>query len=497
MAIKYIHKIGFMVCWVLIGCTLQAQQGYGNQLIFGRLDSPAVSTILNFNSGSPQVEPVVKDMELEGTNAIMCDSVGKLLFYSNGCYIANATHQMMVNGDSIGKEKLESSYCKTGGNPVVQCIISLPAPNSNHLYYLIYFDLVSTYTAPFFPLAPRTMYYAVIDMNLDNGLGAVTEKNQIILQDTFSLGQFQAQRHSNNKDWWIVMPQSLSNCYWTALLTENGIDTVFRQCIGNVWGDRDSGGQSVFSPSGTQYARMLFFNGMEVFDFNPSTGLFYNDRHISMGVDTFGHGGVAYSPNSRFLYTCCSSRLFQYDTWASDIEGSKLLVAELTTPDSISPKTRFNQARLAPDGKIYIAGSSAHSYLHVIHRPNCYGVECSLQQYAVPLFSTNAYSMPNMPHYIKWDTAETCQAVGVPIVGGGSKRILFYPNPTSGVLHVEGLEYGDQLEWMNSMGVVVQRTLYEGATIPVSHLSPGFYWIKVTRKDVFLDAQRVVIISGG
>ncbi len=79
-----------------------AQQGYGNQWIFGSSSSPNPSgTILNFNNDTLKIEPVNKPMELEGSCAIMCDSVGKLLFYSNGCYISNAAHQMMANGDSI------------------------------------------------------------------------------------------------------------------------------------------------------------------------------------------------------------------------------------------------------------------------------------------------------------------------------------------------------------------------------------------------------------
>jgi hypothetical protein len=73
-------------------------------------------------------------MELEGSCAIMCDSIGKLLFYSNDCYTANATHQMMANGDSIGLDLLQTSFCNTGGNPLTQGMIALPKPASDHLY---------------------------------------------------------------------------------------------------------------------------------------------------------------------------------------------------------------------------------------------------------------------------------------------------------------------------------------------------------------------------
>lgn len=493
--INFYKKI-FFSCCALYAISLHAQDGYGNQLIFGRSNAPSTSTILQFNDGVLEVESVVKNMELEGSCTVMCDSVGKLLFYSNGCYISNADHEMMVNGDSIGKAKLETSYCNTGGNPVIQSIIALPAPNSSHLYYLIYFDLVDAYPSPpYFALVPLTMYYAVIDMSLENGKGAVIEKNTVLLQDTFSRGQVQAQRHVNNKDWWIVMPQSHSNCYWTVLLTEQGIDTVYKQCIGNVWSDRDSGGQSVFAPTGTQYARMTFMNGLEIFDFDPATGMFFNDRHISMGVDTFPFGGLAYAPNSRYLYACCSSRIYQYDTWSADIGGSKLLVATLNTPSTISQIARFDQARLMPDGKIYIAGSFPHKHLHVIHRPNCYGVESNVEQYAVPLYSTNTYTMPNMPHYKKWSSADTCQAVSVFNADDEIHKVVFYPNPASGILNVDGLDYGDQMTWFNIMGREVWRATYNGNTMNISTMPSGIYWVNVSRKHQVLGIFKIVVVK--
>ena len=255
---------------LLIPFASYSQDGYGNQWIFGRFnDTQPSGTILNFNGDTLKIVPIDKPMELEGSCAIMCDSIGKLLFYSNGCYIANATHQMMVNGDSIGLGLLQTSFCNTGGNPIPQGMIALPKPGNNHLYYLFYTDISTPYEGqPFFPLAPVTLYCSVINMTLDNGLGAVVEKNKIILQDTFSRGLIQAERHANNKDWWIIMPKSHSNCYWTFRFTENGIDTVFKQCIGQIWGDDDSAGQSVFSPNSNQYARMNYSYGLSIFEFD-------------------------------------------------------------------------------------------------------------------------------------------------------------------------------------------------------------------------------------
>ncbi len=462
-----------------------SQKGYGNQWIFGRFNTPQPSgTILNFNGGTLKIEPIDKPMELEGACAIMCDSVGKLLFYSNGCYIADATHQMMANGDSIGKNYLESSFCDAGGNPLTQGMIALPKPGSDHLYYLFYTDIDDPYSMqPFFPLAPLRLYCSVIDMTLNNGLGAVIEKNKIIIQDTLARSMIQAERHANGKDWWVVMPKSHSNCYWTFLITESGIDTVFKQCIGQIWGDRDPQGQAVFSPNSKNYARLNFFYGLSIFDFDNNTGLFFNPKYAGFEQDTFYFSGSAFSPNSRFIYASCYTKVWQFDTWASDISSSRILIGELNTPPNITVTTTFNQARLAPDGKIYIAGTNSHNHLHIINRPNCYGPECDLQQYALELAARNKYTMPNMPHYKHWNESDTCETVRTKTpLHDYDHAVHLYPNPTNTRINVSWS--GGNPQFMSVFSSVGENLIEVTPSEPnlvldVSTLPNGVYFVKI------------------
>jgi hypothetical protein len=471
---------------------IQAQQGYGNQWIFGRFNSPNPSgTILNFNGDSLLIEPIDKPMELEGSCAIMCDSVGKLLFYSNSCYIANANHQVMVNGEGIGQALLETSFCNSGGNPLTQGMIALPKPGSQHLYYLFYTDIDDPYyMQPFFPLAPVTLYYALIDMSLENGLGAVIEKNVIVLEDTLSRGMIQAARHFNGEDWWIIQPKSHSNCYWTLRLTKNGVDTTFKQCVGQIWGDNDPTGQATFSPNNIKYARANYPHNLNIFDFNSSNGTIVNPLIIELGQDTFYSNGVAFSSNSRVLYAPCYNKLWQFDTWASDISSSRVLIAELNTPSDIPEKTRFNQARLAPDGKIYIAGTGPHKHLHVINRPNCLGIACDLQQYAIPLAARNSYTMPNMPHYKSWNQADSCESVATIEPSIREERaIQLHPNPAheSLTVNVPKSSQGN-LQVFSAFGnlLLEQAIVSEQTSIEVSAFPQGIYYLHV----LFTDGQR-------
>jgi hypothetical protein len=149
--------------------------------------------------------------------------------------------------------------------------------------------------------------------------------------------------------------------------------------------------------------------------------------------DTFYFSGLACSPNSRFIYASCYSKLWQFDTWASDISVSRILIGELTTPPDITQKTRFNQAILAPDGILYIAGTNTHNHLHVINRPNCLGLECDLQQYAIELAAMNKYTIPRIPHYKHWNENDTRETVAVKTpIDNMNRFVKIFPNPTLG-----------------------------------------------------------------
>ncbi len=163
-------------------------------------------------------------------------------------------------------------------------------------------------------------------------------------------------------------------------------------------------GQNVFSPDGTKFVELSMFsieegNFLNIYDFDRCTGLLSNHKQITY-LDNASSGGVAISPNSRFLYVSSFVNIYQYDLWAEDIEASKDTVA--TWDGFIIPPvfaTTFFLAQLAPDGKIYISANNGVQYLHVINSPNLPGELCDVCQHCVLLPTYNAFSMPNFPNY--------------------------------------------------------------------------------------------------
>jgi len=58
---------------------------------------------LKFDFNNRPFNPELRDkgLNFDRNNVSICDKNGALLFYSNGCAIANRDHEVMMNGDSI------------------------------------------------------------------------------------------------------------------------------------------------------------------------------------------------------------------------------------------------------------------------------------------------------------------------------------------------------------------------------------------------------------
>jgi hypothetical protein len=330
---------------------------------------------------------------------------GVVQFYSNGCSIANRENQIMLNGNGINAGYMADAYCVNGGYPFRNGLLSLslPADTNNFVFFHLWGDNSTLY---------KRLQYTKIDMTLDNGLGAVTSKNEIALQDTFT-DHLTAVRHGNGRDWWIAAHKGRSNRSLLFLLDHDGLHAPIAQHIGPVWGPRDWSGQSVFSPDGRQYARANPDNGLNLFDFDRCTGAFSNPIVVSLAADSASAAGVAFSPNSRFLYLSTGLKLFQFDMQAPNIPASKQLIG--VYDGFLGPfPTSFYQMRLAPNGKIYMGATNGVRYLHTIHQPDMPGAACNFVQHDLELPTHFAIGLPNFPYFRLYDEpGSPCDTLGI------------------------------------------------------------------------------------
>lgn len=427
-------------------------------------------TKIDFNGGQPNIFYENREMHFDITDASICDTAGNLLFYTNGIYIANAEDEVMENGDGLNPDIFTSSWVDVG-YPLYQGVLILPHPDSSRLYYLIHEERTGADFEGHLTLIPHVMFTKV-DMTLDNGLGAVTEKNQVILTDTLDYGKITATKHANGIDWWILIPEFESNAYYRLLLTSEGIEVVGKQFEGTTV--LSGLGQACFSPDGTKYARINTISAdegasLDIYDFDRCTGLLSNHTHIFY-PQVFGAAGVAISPNSRFVYAARNIDLVQYDLWASDIPASADTVAIYDGYQS-PLSTRFFLGQLAPDGKIYFNSNTTVNTLHVINQPDSLGVACEVIQHGVQLPTLNKFSMPNFPNYRLGALNGACSPLSSETI---VQAILCYGDST-GSISIEpiGGAYPYEYEWSDA-------SLSEAI---LTNLPAGNYEVTIT--DVF------------
>jgi hypothetical protein len=355
---------------------------------------------LTFPDGSLHIEENYDlVMYFDGTNASFSDSIGQLQLYSNGIWTGNAVWDSLENGDNL-----------TDDGPLTniwpQMALALPKPGAANHVMLFYGD-----EALYWPfgtnnelwICSQNLYIAEIDMNLNNGLGGVVARGQVVVDDTLSIGKFTACKHANGRDWWILAHEYNTNRYYRVLLDPSGAHLVGVQAIGSAC--PDGVGQACFAPNGEKYVVIdgidfdtatTIGNLINIYDFDRCTGLLSNHIQINEPIGAWVGGAISF--DSRYFYAGVSIFAKQYDLYADDIEASAVKIMQYD--GYLSPfRTESMFHQLMPDGKIYVCTSSRSNVLHVIHHPDEQGLGSSYEQHAIHLPTYNAFSLPNFPFF--------------------------------------------------------------------------------------------------
>jgi photosystem II stability/assembly factor-like uncharacterized protein len=298
---------------------------------------------------------------------IISDQYGNLLFYSDGFSVWNKNHELMPNGANITDPDDSNS---------IQISMVIPKPDSPTIYYIFTAD-------PWNGQAISGLYYSIVDMSLQDGLGDVIQKKIKILDNVTN--RITASYHNNLNDIWLIINKQGTNNYYSYLISDSGVSAspVISTAGKSITSAFD--GQLKSSPDGKNIA--CSYNnsnseGFDLFDFNNTTGELTNSRSFKVPVSYRGCNGLEFSSDATklFVYQTGStgeSGLFQYDitNQAYDaIDKSRVYL--------MSEKyNSFMQMQLAPDGKIYITkagGGGGTEHLGVIEHPNESGKACSV-----------------------------------------------------------------------------------------------------------------------
>ncbi len=441
------------------------------------------SQIIDFSKNRFDLRVEEAKYSISTTVASVSNNKGELLFYTNGCQMLQADHQLMENGDSLNFGKYYVEWwqnCKDGYNGM-QDLLILNDPGHEYGYYIIHKTIS-------FTLIPTRFYvesikYSHVDMSMNNGKGKVTIKNQIIHDDTYVCSSFlSAVHHANGKDWWLIQMEEYDNTYYKVLIDENGAALRDSQDIGaKTTRNTSAGGCAKSSPVGNIWAWYTWENGLNLFDFDRQTGQLSNQKTkiVPFGIRKV-FTGLEFSPNGRFIYISAVDTLLQVDLWKEDLPYEVIGTYDgFQNPFS----TDFILMNLAPDCKIYMNSSSSTKSMHVINHPNKKGKACDFRQHAIDLFYSNGVlNMPNFPR-LRVDEEDLCDTIElytyVQDAENPTTRLIINPNPIVDIAKMEIDRHG--VIYLYNMGGILQKKqkVKKGDNyIDLEDLLAGIYFVR-------------------
>ncbi len=346
-----INLLLFILLFLSIGCFAQ---GEANIWYFGNKAG------LDFNSGFPVALTDGKMNTAEGC-ATISNAAGQLLMYTDGITLWNRNHQVMANGTDL-----------LGNNSSTQSSIIVPKPNSPNIYYIFTSAALADQDG---------VNYSEIDMNLNGGLGAITSIKNVSLL-TPACEKITAVKNATGDGYWVVIHGYGNTSFLAYSITRSGLNlTPVISKTGTLVNDRNQTvGYLKFSPDGTKLISCSFYNNVELFDFDASTGIISNPKLVSSKVANYG---VEFSPSGKIAYvTTGDARIFellQFDLTASNIPSTATLLYKANTVDH-----QVGALQLAIDGKIYTPIFDI-PYISVINNPEVLGLGCNFQLNAVSL----------------------------------------------------------------------------------------------------------------
>jgi len=478
--------------------------------VISNYGTPIKTLGLNFNTNPILFYYFNHNIQFSRTNTAISDTIGQLLCFSNGMRIEDRNGNIMPHGDSLNywanwercEHMLQIGFEEFNG------AILLPDPNKNkpNLYY--YFANKVDWDFSTNQRISDGLRMSIIDMDLNNGLGDISIKEQTLISDTLTYGGITAVRHGNGRDWWIIVPTMDNKSYYRILLNPEGPEVLPKQTIGNIPVTGIFTWTIVcFSPDGQWYAR---YSGdkfgeyyINLFKFDRCTGNLTSMTDLSYNAPT-GGGWMAFSPTSKILYHVTQEEVFQYNLDTLNIPASKKLVANYVPSGGVYGWDYFGEGvQLGPDNKIYI-GASQTKYLHVINKPDQPGSACEFVQRGLQLPQRNAFGgFTHSPNFRlgRWEGSE-CDNVYNGIEEVESPVVLnAFPNPASQILNLDmsviQLTENAQLQIIDALGRLVEQhtlTPYQAVlNIDVSFWASGIYSCQVRQKGQWIATARFAV----
>jgi len=335
------------------------------------------------------------------SSAVISDSTGNLLFFTDGKSVWDRTLDTLPNAPTLD-----------GNLGVTQSCIIIPQPGSSNMYYIFTVDVLAF--LPDNSYETKGLEYSIVDMSLNNGLGNGTPQwNTPLLTPVCQ--KITAVHHQNGRDVWIITHKWNSDEFYAFLLDSTGLSSPVVSSAGGIQGggfanQMNAYGYMKASPDGSKLALAISGNNnVELYDFDNASGIISYPQTYTFTIPGISPYGIEFSPDSRKVYTSLlqvngngpptfPSRVYQFD-----------LPMGMNTPVLIDSAVgiRLGGMQLGTDGRIYITRTASlidrKDSLDVIYNPTRPGLNCNynlLGNVPQSRFSLNGrkciYGLPNV-----------------------------------------------------------------------------------------------------
>lgn len=366
------------------------------------------SSGIDFNTNPPLSLETATDAP-EGGVAVSDTATGQLLFYANGDNCWNRNHELMPNGfdlsgGAVGTVANGETVMSARSSAQANCVVPvLGQPGKYYLFSLQNYSFGST--------NPQ-LYYSIVDMSLEGGLGDIAAGQKNILVNAGPLQEGMIAIPGNNCDVWLLVHKYHEPLFYAYHITEAGIDptpvqSTTSSSLGGISAAYEMGTMAV-SPDRSKIAITSYsafcillglapaLGGVQVAEFDPSSGLITNDLKINDSIAAYS---VSFSPDNSRLYvqgmaddgtvaytlgTGGRVQILQYDMstyTAAAISASKTAIYDVDADDA---GEQFHGLR--SNGTVIIQGDMKY-----IAAPNLSGAACNFQAGPfIALYSTSA-----------------------------------------------------------------------------------------------------------
>lgn len=359
-----------------------------------------VAITTGINGGDPS--------NLEGI-ASVCDSSGQLLFYTEGTYVWDKNQNLLPNGSDL----INSGFTDPYDNPTAgtaQGALIVPMPDSANKYYIFSlqdYDFTQGATV-------GKLFYSVLDMNLNGGLGDIVPGRKGIPLDTSGVPLTEKMTAVvGNCCIWLLVCNS-TPAFEAYQITAGGINpTPVVSEVGLGLGDPNNFatiGTMCVSPNRLKLAATAVdLSGSDsaslaVYDFDPATGLVSNPVKLILASDTDAIAyGVCFSADNSKIYNTMflggmHNSIYQFDLNTDNpatIHDTRLDVG----------KASESQIKLATNGKVYFFTDTSSSpgfgtapFMGCFNTPDLAGTASQYIPMAVTLLSgtSSGVGLPNV-----------------------------------------------------------------------------------------------------